>query len=146
MMGRIDDHTLQRLVYRSVSRMDPEDQEGLAELVRKAQGNNARTGLTGCLALAEGRFVQVLEGDSDRLQALMEAVIEDRRHCHVDVLANRKITARLFKNWGMTRVVVPPASPELLRIVAETGGAAHVTGILLGLLEGSDARANVQDV
>ena len=145
-MGLIDDPKLQRLVYRSISLMDPDDQAGVTSMVLKAEATNSRAGLSGCLALADGRFVQVLEGGSDRLHALMGRILTDGRHRSIDILGTRDITARLFKSWGMTRIAVPISSPELVRIVTQTGGAAHVTGILLGLLEGGEGRVSIQNV
>ena len=145
-MGRIDDHTLQRLVYRSVSLMDPHDNQGLSAIALASDTNNRRTGMTGCLTLVEGRFVQVLEGASDRLHGLMGRILADHRHRSLEVLAVRPITGRLFKSWGMVMITVPPSSPQLVRILIDTGGAAHVTGVLLGLLEGGDERRGLQRV
>ena len=145
-MGRVDDHTLQRLVYRSTALIDPDDHDGLRDIARSSDTNNSRMGITGCLTLAEGTFVQVLEGSSDRLHGLMGRVLADRRHRCVDILSERPITGRLFKSWGMGLITVPPSSLDLVQIVTRTGGAAHVTGILLGLLEGDQGTRGMQRV
>lgn len=121
--------------------LGPDAEIGLNEIITTSRVNNGRTGITGCLTLAGETFVQVLEGTSDTLDELMEEIREDDRHRNVSVLGDRPITARLFRTWGMARITVPPFRPDLLRIVTETGTSAHLTGILLGLLEGTEERA-----
>lgn len=140
-MGQSNARPLRRLIYRSVSLVDPDAQGGLNKIICTSEANNSRVGITGCLTLAEGTFVQVLEGASETLDEVMERIRRDDRHRTVTVLGNRPITARLFRTWGMARITVPPFCPDLMRIVTETGSPAHVTGILLGLLEGTEERA-----
>ena len=137
-------HSLQRIVYRSVALIETGDRSGLAEIIHTSDINNTGSGITGCLTLADGQFVQVLEGRSDKLRNLMGRVLADRRHRCIEVLAQREIEGRLFQRCGMALIAMPPASPKLVQIVTKTGGAAHVTGVLLALLEGGSGQRGVQ--
>jgi hypothetical protein len=67
-------------VYTSTATRDLTDDD-LAELLRQCVRNNDRTGLTGLLLHRDGRFMQVLEGPDEAVQA-----------------AN---TARQFPGWSM---------------------------------------------
>lgn len=135
-MVRVDKPLLHRLVYRSRSAIGSDPHRALGEILRPSEKNNARAGITGCLALAEKTFVQVIEGRTEKIAHLMDRIRADDRHHTIEVLADRPIPARLFRGWAMARVTVPPLSRETLNIITDSGGAAHVTGILLDLMSG----------
>lgn len=136
-MAGSEGQSLHRLVYRSQSLMGCDAGRDLTDILRQSEANNSHANITGCLALAGSTFVQVIEGTGGDIAQLMERVRVDQRHHAISVLADRPISARLFRGWAMARITFPPLSPELVGVVTKTGGAAHVTGILLGLMEGS---------
>jgi Sensors of blue-light using FAD len=58
----------------------PFSTEELTDLLRKSRDNNAALGITGMLLYKDGNFMQVLEGDEERVRALATKVSQDRRH------------------------------------------------------------------
>jgi hypothetical protein len=125
-----------RLVYRSESRIDHNDDAALDRIFRTSVKNNLRDRITGALALPDGKFVQVIEGDRLDLVALMVRIRADDRHCNVVVLGEWTITARLFPGWAMAGPDPEPLSCQAFRIATEDGSGVQVTGILLGMVKG----------
>lgn len=64
------------------------------------RNNTART-MTGMLLFAQGRFLQVLEGERKDVQHTFEKIKEDQRHDHVTLIADRPIVERSFSHWNM---------------------------------------------
>ena len=64
------------------------------------RNNTART-MTGMLLFAQGRFLQVLEGERKDVEHTFEKSKEDRRHDHVTLIADRPIVERSFSHWNM---------------------------------------------
>lgn len=122
-----------RLVYRSESRIDHNDDAGLDRIFRTSLKNNLRDRITGALALPDGKFVQVIEGSRLDLVALMVRIRADDRHFNLMVLGEWPITARLFAGWAMARPDPEPLSNQAFRIVTEDGSGVQVTDILLGM-------------
>ena len=73
----------------------------LADLLEKAQQNNAKLGLTGMLLYAEGSFFQVLEGPADVVAAQYAKIERDPRHSQVTVVIQEPISRRYFDAWTM---------------------------------------------
>ncbi len=134
-MGSAIDRSLWRLVYRSDSCIDHADTESLDEIFRVSVTNNRRDGITGCLALPDGKFVQVIEGARSIVDALMDRIRADVRHEVVTVLGEWPIQNRLFTGWAMARPDPTPLTEQSFRIITRTGGGAQVTGLLSGLTE-----------
>lgn len=90
---------LDRLVYRSTAHevTGPEFQRILIASAR----NNRRRDITGALTQCDDKFVQVLEGPSDRLDRLLETLTTDRRHSDIKVIGRWPISRRLFCGWAM---------------------------------------------
>ena len=126
-------NNLCRLVYRSDSRIDHNDDVALDGIFRVSVRNNLRDKITGALALPDGKFVQVIEGDKLDLVALMVRIRADDRHTNVVVLGEWPITARLFPGWAMARPDPEPLSRQAFRIATEDGSGVQVTGILLDM-------------
>jgi|JI7StandDraft_1071085.scaffolds.fasta_scaffold41100_3 hypothetical protein len=124
-----------RLVYRSESRIDHNDDAGLDRIFRASVKNNLRDRITGALALPDGKFVQVIEGDRLDLVSLMVRLRADDRHFNVAVLGEWSVTARLFSGWAMARPDPEPLSNQAFRIITEDGSGVQVTGILLGMTQ-----------
>ncbi|GAA0868372.1 hypothetical protein GCM10009116_04870 [Brevundimonas basaltis] len=124
---------LDRLVYRSVAVMPTEALAPLAELLGEAQRNNARDGLTGALAAHDGRFLQVVEGDSGYLDQLQRRLGRDRRHREIEVLDRRPIERRAFDAWTMASArITPSLAPELDALMTEaTPSGDRIVGLML---------------
>jgi Sensors of blue-light using FAD len=87
-------------IYASAANRDFKPEE-LAELLKAAQENNAKLGLTGMLLFAEGSFFQVLEGPADVVDALYAKIERDRRHDQVTLIIREPIPKRYFDAWTM---------------------------------------------
>lgn len=130
--------TLYRLVYRSESNISHGDRGALNRIFETSIRNNRRDGVTGALALPDGKFVQALEGGRGVLDALMVRLHNDDRHSGIVVLGEWPVTARLFPGWAMAHPDPTPLSDQSFRIITTNGSGAQVTGLLLHLMRGPD--------
>lgn len=87
-------------------------QEQLTELLVQARANNHRLRITGILLYADGRVVQVLEGEEQVVRELYDTIRQDPRHHHILTLVDMPVAGRQFPDWSMGFVA---ASPEELR-------------------------------
>ncbi|OUE07395.1 hypothetical protein C5B94_14890 [Clavibacter michiganensis] len=87
-------------VYTSTATRHLTDDD-LAELLGQCVRNNERAGLTGLLLHRDGRFMQVLEGPDDAVEAVFATIAADPRHTDVRQLLDERITARRFPAWSM---------------------------------------------
>ncbi|MFG0290393.1 MAG: BLUF domain-containing protein [Rhodopirellula sp. JB044] len=107
---------LNELVYCSVATrvMDADD---LRELLEHARRKNSSLDVTGTLLYNDQtrEFIQLLEGDSETLDMLMEKIKSDGRHTSIDVMYRGQITTRSFEGWSMAYRAfadIPPALRE----------------------------------
>jgi len=75
--------------------------EDLKNILGSSQRNNARVGVTGTLCLANGIFLQQLEGDRTEVNRLYHRILADPRHREPAVLDFSEITSRRFFSWAM---------------------------------------------
>jgi hypothetical protein len=85
----------------------------VADILGASDRNNRRDGITGLLSIANGRFLQVLEGTRIDLDRLMRRLREDTRHTDLTMLGEKPIRERAFGRWTMTRAVTPELSAFL---------------------------------
>lgn len=121
---------IERIVYRSDAVAPTDGPVDVSNIVSISVRNNGRRRLTGALALKDGVFVQVLEGDPEALTALMEAIEADARHRNVRVLARWPVQAQLFLDWAMAMVDTRALSPHHSKLLTQTGSGAQVTSVL----------------
>jgi len=77
----------------------------LDELARQASARNQRLGISGVLLYGGRRFLQLLEGDQERVRALYYNRIEsDPRHTDCKVLVESPSVERLLPSWSMGRL------------------------------------------
>ncbi len=97
---------LRQVIY--ISRATGElSHEEIRELVAQAAANNRKNQITGALLYLEGSFIQVLEGDRGAIEALLEKLRRDSRHCDLRLLSDIEIPDRRFENWSMGLVETP---------------------------------------
>ena len=111
------------IVYTSVARVRPSDGD-LATLLMNSRANNRRLGLSGYLMHKEGRFVQVLEGPADVVQARYDVIAADPRHSDVTVLLREPIDERRFADWSMGYRPTTDEQAEAIPGYADVSGAA----------------------
>ena len=75
--------------------------DDLSSILHASQRNNARVGVTGALCLANGIFLQQLEGDRAEVNRLYHRILVDPRHREPAVLDFAEIPSRRFTTWAM---------------------------------------------
>ena len=115
---------LTRLVYASrVSESIAADLPAVvSDVLAVSRRNNRQAGVTGMLLTHAGYFVQALEGDDIRVQATLDRVNADPRHCAVKVLGAEFPTARAFGKWAMCANNLSAADDDILRVLGGRGG------------------------
>jgi hypothetical protein len=73
----------------------------LRELLSKSRDNNAKLGITGMLLFKDGNFLQVLEGEREKVRALYQKIGEDPRHSNLATLFEGASDHRDFPDWSM---------------------------------------------
>jgi hypothetical protein len=71
------------LVYVSTATRPMRD-EDLVELLAEARKHNEENDITGMLLHKDGRFLQLLEGHEENVQAAFDVIKQDERHYRVD--------------------------------------------------------------
>lgn len=100
---------LERLVYESTATGTTSSIGNLAVILAESQRNNDRDGLTGALAAHRDRYIQVVEGPAQTLDALLRRLESDPRHRDVILLGREPISVRLFGRWTMASARITPA-------------------------------------
>ena len=85
--------------------------DGILEQSRK---NNPALGITGLLCVSGDVFIQLLEGGRDEVCELYNAIVRDKRHQQVRLLAYEEIAERKFGAWTMGQVNIARINPSLL--------------------------------
>ena len=129
---------LKRLVYRSKSRVLPDDVANLREIYVASTKNNKQDKITGCLAQPDGHFVQVIEGEAEKVDRLMSRIATDPRHENVVILGEWSVQSRLFQGWHMGQPDLTPLSDQSFRIINEAGSGAQVVSVLMSVVEAPD--------
>ena len=89
-----------QICYISTARptVTPADVDAILAASRR---NNQRLRVTGLLLFNGKRFLQLLEGPADAVQATYQRIAADPRHFAIVRLSERAIDAREFGNWDM---------------------------------------------
>ena len=93
-----------RLTYYSQNHIDP----GAGSIIRTLNSilgasnrNNQQAGLTGALIFDEQWFLQILEGEREKVWRTFERISSDERHDNAVVAEVVETDARIFGNWWM---------------------------------------------
>ncbi len=77
------------------------DQE-IGKILDTAVANNARLGVTGQLIYRGGIFLQLLEGEKNKVEHLLGCILLDRRrHEGLKILLKQPMIERVFPEWSM---------------------------------------------
>lgn len=101
---------IQQLVYISTAR-GPIRPEVYEQILAASRRNNARDGITGVLVAGGNRFLQLLEGPTDKVRDTYARIRGDQRHYATVVLSARTADERHCPNWAMG-YVPGGAAPE----------------------------------
>lgn len=91
--------SLTQLIY--ASRPFGFDDLALTGILASARRNNIRDAITGALICREDLFVQLLEGDGEKIDKAFARIRRDDRHTDVRLLWTGAADARLFPEWAM---------------------------------------------
>jgi hypothetical protein len=91
---------LKTLTYTSRAKLDLSAQD-LADIHQTARHLNALDGVTGLLIFDGSRFLQIIEGSEEAIDALVERLRRDRRHSAFEIRDERPVDARSFPHWSM---------------------------------------------
>jgi hypothetical protein len=96
----------QRLVYVSRSASSSSHNKNyvdrvLAGMIMQAIHNNRSKKIVGAIYYADGCFLQCLEGEAHRVDALYTKIENDSRHTQIKVLARHPIMVPSFSAWPM---------------------------------------------
>jgi hypothetical protein len=109
----------------------------LDSILEQSNRKNPQLGVTGLLLSTDDVFVQVLEGGRDAVCDLYNAIVSDRRHHNVRLLAYEEIAERRFGNWTMGQVSADSINPATLLRYSERlelnpfNAPAHATMALM---------------
>ncbi len=81
------------------------------QLLTRARTRNEALGVTGALLHYGGRFVQVLEGEPEAVEACFRRIQDDSRHAQVKRLHAGAIAAPRFVQWSM-RYIGASSTPD----------------------------------
>jgi len=82
--------------------------DDLEELLAHARNKNGIQGISGALVYSDGVFLQILEGERAKVQALMASIRKDLRHENVTILRETEIASAKFSSWKMAYVGATP--------------------------------------
>jgi methanogenic corrinoid protein MtbC1 len=88
------------LIYRSQS-ATPMPAAGLERLLTGAKRRNRRLGVTGMLLYSDNQFFQWLEGPPEGVAEVWDAIRQDPRHGHIELIDHHTRSLRLFADWDM---------------------------------------------
>jgi hypothetical protein len=109
-------------------------------ILQTSEINNGRDGITGFLIFDKSHFLQILEGDIERVRRTLDRIKGDPRHRDLAFIADGPIETRAFTDWAMGGYV---RSSESQAVYARHG----ITGDLdLGALTGATVVALALDL
>lgn len=89
-----------RLVYKSTS-AEPIDRDTVRRILHSSMEMNRMHGVTGALLATSTHFLQVIEGDFDKLNETFTRILKDERHHTVRIVHFGPAGRRLFEDWAM---------------------------------------------
>lgn len=88
------------LIYVS-NRTDPADSMLVRDIAIEASQTNRAKEISGILMAVDNYFLQVLEGQEDVVDPLLDRIATDSRHTDIRVLYRGELPDRVFGRWSM---------------------------------------------
>ena len=101
------------LIYASRSTENFHEHE-IPDLLKQARIANAKQELTGMLLYISSSFLQVLEGQSEMVDAVFSTILRDKRHTQLTLIARESILERAFEGWTMMHKTLDPVEASEL--------------------------------
>jgi len=110
---------LRRLIYASrFTGLARDLDEALRSIIAQSIQNNRLEDVTGFLMAGEGRFLQLLEGPANSVEAIYQRITADPRHTDLARIYSGPAERRLFRDWNMGQYRLSARDGALL---AESG-------------------------
>lgn len=108
---------MKRIMYISTTATKLSGEE-IDEIGRRSTMNNAKVGVTGILLSAHEFFFQILEGEAENVDRVLERIRRDPRHRDVLILkAEHAVSQRYFAKWSMRTVRLDDTSDVILQAI-----------------------------
>jgi len=91
--------SLVQLIY--VSELVNNDETQIPAIMASSVRHNAEDGITGMLLYSQGNFLQVLEGERNKVDATYARIAQDLRHRNTVMLTEEPVDERYFPDWSM---------------------------------------------
>ncbi|MEM8999575.1 MAG: BLUF domain-containing protein [Bacteroidota bacterium] len=88
------------IIYRSVAESffgKPQ----IYKMLSAARENNRKYKITGCLLFHKNKFLQLLEGEKDKVTKLYGRILKDNRHTAIETINEKSIDQPIFSDWSM---------------------------------------------
>lgn len=92
---------LAHLIYHSQARQNL-CLEDVMSILNQSIINNRLNDIHGLLIFDNGRFVQILEGPKQKIDALFQTIYDDTRHNHVEISYKKFTSKAFFSSWNMS--------------------------------------------
>lgn len=93
---------MQIIVYYSKYKGSEENIDQVLDSIEaSSKKNNQKHNITGVLFYHNKHFLQILEGEKQNLDGLMQIIHQDDRHHDIHLLIDSKISRRDFDHWNM---------------------------------------------
>jgi hypothetical protein len=91
---------LRRLIYTGQA-TESFNKDNLLDLLLQSRAYNSVDDITGVLMHKKVFFLQVLEGQSEAIEDLLNRLLLDARHIKLKIVLDNFTEHRLFSNWAM---------------------------------------------
>ena len=108
-----------------ISRASAEfNQNNLKDILKTAKTFNQSQEITGMLIYNGGVFLQVLEGEQDKVDSLYTKIAQDPRHIKCKRIYYEPSSVRIFGHWSMNGINLECDKPKNLEVLKEIIDAA----------------------
>ncbi len=94
--------SLKLVMYSSVAKpttLSAQISDGLSSIVKECKSNNPANEISGVLYYRQGRYLQIIEGESTKVDKLMSNILKDERHTNCLIQLHAEISQRTFDRW-----------------------------------------------
>lgn len=95
-----------QLTYHSIAKPGLTEKD-IKDIMEVSSRNNAELGITGCLLYHKDFFLQILEGEENKVLDLFDKIKYDDRNDQVTLLSTDHTDSRIFKEWAMAYYHIP---------------------------------------
>jgi len=83
----------------------------LEDITQAAKKRNPSLGITGVLFYHQGKFLQLLEGEPDNIDQIMQHINTDKRHNNIQLYIDQNVESRCLADWNMDSLNLSKETP-----------------------------------